>query len=258
MHMRKKNMITSRTPVQLWGSINQMPAKQKHMHFCSSSLEDTVHNLASDGRTGTEDCGVSKLLTKLLAALLELARLLLCGLLVLVDGAVVAVAHVHGHVSVVADGRRGDGLFLAANVARGEDALLAGALVAALPPLVVHVLGDDDLVVGHEGKVAGILSVVLVHGGRVAEDGRADRGGWGRRVGRRGRVRGVVGVVADAVGLLLGLGRGHAEGRHLLRGHGGHGAGGICGGGELVVDGVVLRLRDDVGVDEELELLEPC
>lgn len=59
----------------------------------SHLLEDSVHDLATNGCTGAKDGSVTKLLTELLAALLELARLLVVGL--------GAVGHVERCVTVV-------------------------------------------------------------------------------------------------------------------------------------------------------------
>lgn len=89
----------------------------------------------------------------------------------------------------------------------------------------------------------------------MAESGRAHGSSWRGRIGGWRRVRGVVGVVADAVGLLLGLGRVDGERGELLGGRRGDGARRVGACGELVVDGVVLRLGDDIGVDQEFELL---
>jgi hypothetical protein len=228
-------------------------------------LENAVHNLAANSGTGAEDGSVTQLLAKLLAALLKLARFL--------GRAVCRVGNVQGRVPVVAhrDRRssRYDGLLLTANIAGWEDALLAGALVASLPPLVVHVLSDYNLVVRHEGQIASVLGVVLVHGRGMAEGGGRSGRSRRHRVGRRGRVH-VVGVVAHIARLLLRLRsrRLDAQARHLLHRDGGEGArigigigtgvgiGIAIGiGGELIDNGVVLLLRDDIRVDEELKLL---
>jgi hypothetical protein len=224
------------------------------------NLKDAIDNLAANSRTCTEDGRIAELLAKLLALLLRLGGL---------AGRAGAIADVEWHVAVV--GRRGerrgrrhdDGLLVLAHVAGGEDALHAGALVAALPPLVVHVLGDSDFVIGHEREVAGVLRVVLVERRGVGE--RHGASGGGRHGGVRGRRRidgGIVGVVADVGGLLLGRGRSGGRGlaevhlREAGDGHGGQGAGAILGRhGQLRDDGVVLRGREHVGVDEELQVL---
>lgn len=125
-------------------------------------LEDGVDNVTTNRRTSTEDGSITQLLSKLLAVGFHLARL---GRRPRLRTA----RNIEGHVTVIAGSRRRgsvgrhDALLLLADVASGENALHAGALVASLPPLVVHVLGDLDLVVGHEGQVAGVLGVVLVH-----------------------------------------------------------------------------------------------
>jgi hypothetical protein len=133
---------------------------------CTSQLKDSVDNFAADGRTCSEDGSVAELLAKLLALLLRLAGL----------RGLRAAGDVERHVAVVGgDGRRRchghHRLLLLAHVACGEDALHAGALVLSLPPLCVHVLGHGHLVVGHQREVAGVLRIVLVHGGGIGQDG---------------------------------------------------------------------------------------
>lgn len=230
-------------------------------------LKDAVDNLATNSRTCSEDGGVAQLLAKLLAVLLHLAGLL--GAL----RAVGAVADVEGHVAVVGGGRSGgvgghEGLVLLAHVAGGEDALHAGALVAALPPLRVHVLGNDDAVVGHEGKVAGVLGMVLVHGGGVGEHGGARGRRRHRGVGRRRRVGGRVGVVAHVGCLLLGRRRlaPDTHVRQLLRRHrDGHrccargrqrARAVLSRHGQLRRNRIVLCRGEHVGLDEELQVLQ--
>lgn len=226
--------------------------------------KDVIYSFAAGSRTCTENGGIAEFLAKLLALLLDLAGLAWCGgsgLLLLS-----ARGHVEGHVAVVGGGGRGVvgggyGFLFFAHVAGREDAVHAGALVAALPPLVVHVLGDGDLVVGHEGEVAGVLGVVLVHGRGVAEDGGAGGDHRGRGVGGRRGIGGGIRVVANVGAALLRWRRRlavlHAELRQLLRGHGGGQlAGAVLGRhGQLGGDDIVLGRRDDVGLDEELEVL---
>jgi hypothetical protein len=197
---------------------------------CTSQLKNSVDNFAADGRTCTEDGSVSKLLAKLLAILLHFAGLCRLG----------AAGDVERHVSVVAgDGRRRRHghqrpLFLA-HVARGEDALHAGALVLSLPPLRVHVLGHGDLVVGHEGEIARVLRIVLVHRRSIGQN-RGASGDNGRRgVGWRRRIGAVrVGVVADVGHLLLWGWRGCGR-RLAVEVHVRHGLGGRSGEGARAV-----------------------
>lgn len=93
----------------------------------------------------------------------------------------------------------------------------------------------------------------------VCEDRGADGGYGDRRIRWRGRVGAVVGVVPDARSLLLRGRCGLALDTHLrelLRWHGGEGAVAVLGGdGKLGGDGVMLGGCDDVGFDEELEVL---
>ena len=103
----------------------QQPIKRSH---------DAVDDVGTEGSTGTKDGGIAQLLANLLAHLLALARL--AALLALVA----ALGHGHGHVAVAHAllGRRGAAGghlgVLDAHVRAREDALLAGALAAALPP----------------------------------------------------------------------------------------------------------------------------
>lgn len=205
----------------------------------TASLKDRVHNVATNGSTRTEDGRISQLLSKLLAHLPTLAlltirtgllrhrhgrhvgvvrarlRLLLLRLGGLVPavrgllrgGGVAVVAGLLGGVAAVGGAAAaavaaavlGHGL----DVGLGEDALLAGALVAAHPPVRVHVLVDGDLVVPLEGAVTGVRGLVGVEGPGVGDDGLGRRRGRGLRVvaAREGR-----GLVARGLGVGGGLG----------------------------------------------------
>ena len=93
----------------------------------------------------------------------------------------------------------------------------------------------------------------------MGEDNRADGGSGSREVGGRGRVGRGIGVVADVAVLLLWGRRGLALNVHLgelLDWHRWEGARAVLGAdGQLRGDGIVLRRGDDVGFDEELEVL---
>lgn len=203
-------------------------------------LKNAVYQVAAKRRAGTEDGSITQFLTDLLPRFVHLARraalrptrtaspggdghrrdVRVIRVLALrrrgvgaarADGGWRGVSRLPARLGLVGwlGGRRGvvAGLFAAAvvdlHVALGEDALGAGPLVAAHPPVVVHVLVHGDLVVPLEGQVAVVGGLIPVEGAGAGDDGlrwrlrRRRRGVVARRetgrarsvVGRRSRVR---------------------------------------------------------------------
>lgn len=160
-------------------------------------LEDAVDNVATNRGTSTKDGGVTKLLAKLLAILANLA---------VARGArltwLAALCYRHGRNTGIVRvllrrwslglsgiavcrllwirhrGGSGSGsllLLLDEDVVLGEDALQAGAVVAAHPPVLVHVFVHVDLVVLLQAQVATITGLVAVQGPGMGQYGPASR-----------------------------------------------------------------------------------
>lgn len=155
-------------------------------------LKDAVDKVSTERRASAEYGGVTQLLTDLLASLINFIRraaTLAVGAATLGYshgrdlGVVRILALWRGRVTaVVVIGRLGRGrgrrsvkagllAMVDLHVVLGEDALGAGTLVAAHPPVVVHVLVHGNAVVPLEGEVAVVGRLVPVHGARARDDG---------------------------------------------------------------------------------------
>ena len=221
------------------------------------ALENAIDDVATDRCASTENRRVTELFTKLLPALLHLA-----GWFVRIGGrgdAAGAVRDIKRQVAVTGRLRRLHGLGVVdADVAAWEYALGAGPLVAAFPPLRVHVLGHGDAVVGLQVQVAGVGGCVGVQGDSVGERGglRWSIVGW-RRVVLSGREAVAVGglLVRVAVGGASGL-RGAVQTEAADGGcRGGCPRGSRCVCRKIGQDGRELLLCDDVCIGKEFELL---
>ena len=171
--------------------------KRKTRHI--SCLENTVHDIGADSSTGTEDCcnrgqslgqhraiyneltRIAQFFAKLLAILLELALLL--GFIG--SRARSTLADSQRHISVIGRWRlRVDSCFLIKwlDITLGEDALLAGTLIATTPPYICmlalgswgnphfpkhtvssHVLQNQDSVIRRQRQIAFISWIICPH-----------------------------------------------------------------------------------------------
>jgi hypothetical protein len=144
----------------------------------------------------------------------------------------------------------------------GEDALHAGAVVAAHPPVLVHVLVHVDLVVLFQAQVATIGGLVAVQGPGMGQDGPAGRRARGEVGGRSVLVRGRRRRGTVDVEILEGLDR-RRRGRCRLSGSLGGRASRAAGGssakgrfgGKGGVDRVEGSFVDDAFFEEALQLL---
>lgn len=261
----------------------------------SCRLEDGIHDITSNTGTRAENRRIPQLLAKLLAHIPRLAPGRLSATLLLIRhrhrrrSAIIRVLLRRrrristvdrlcrcgvGSLLVVGGVNRrraGQGL----DVGAGEDALGAGAVVAAHPPVGVHVLIDVNGVAALEADVAGVGGGVGVEGLGVGDDGLGGgrgrgpavvaggegggRGGGGLVVGGWGDGGGVVVVQREVVEGVGGWWRGDLGGDDGHGGGGGgRGAGAVEGGfgGEEGVDGLVGLVGDDVFLKEGLEFLD--
>lgn len=194
----------------------------------SAALKDAVDNVSSDGRASTEDGRITQLLTKLLAHLAGLATAFALALTTLRNRhwghvCVVGVLLLRWSLRIAVHGllwwHRSLVLLLDEDVVAREDALLAGSLVAAHPPVRIHVLVHCDAVVLFKRQVSGVAAHVSVEGAGMGDGGAHVAGGnAGRRCLLVGWRRG--GLCLVDVEALKGLGWGVC----------GCGRGGLSGG----------------------------
>lgn len=157
-------------------------------------LEDAVDDVATNRCTRTEDGGITKLLANLLSihpnlavAFAALLRWLALCYRHRRDTSIVWVLLRRwslrlGRVAVCRLLRIGYGsgsgsllLLLDEDVVLGEDALQASAVVAAHPPVLIHVFVHVDLVVLVQAQVASIAGIVAVQGSGMGQDGLPGR-----------------------------------------------------------------------------------